>query len=99
MIRCQELYQPFTLLLLLIFAWILYHGESFKKSLAIYKAMFSFNFNALSLDVFFKLFLAISIIFSFIGAFSFGLKLQGYFYTPNYSKNILYTKYGIHWSS
>lgn len=64
------------------FAWVLFRGESFEQSLAIYKAMFSFKFSHLGLDIPFKFYFLISIVSSFFVLFSFGRKLQDFFYNP-----------------
>jgi len=63
-------------------AWVLFRGESFEQSLAIYKAMFSFQFSDLGLDNCFKFYFTLSILFSGIAVFSFSKKLQNYFYNP-----------------
>lgn len=68
--------------LIVNFAWVLFRGESFEQSLAIYKAMFSFEFSNLGLDNAFKFYFVVTILASGMALFSHGRKLQNYFYTP-----------------
>ena len=83
--RIPKVLSVLYMFLIVNFAWVLFRSDSFGQTLVLWRSMVNFNFIALDISPDLKLYYLLATLFSFITLFSFGKKIQAYFYSPSLS--------------
>lgn len=83
--RIPKIVSVLYMFLIVNFAWVLFRSNSFEQTLVLWRSMLNFNFIALDISPDLKLYYLLASVFSFITLFSFGKKIEAYFYAPSLS--------------